>query len=267
MGHNLKEIDIQEDFDELPVKKFSYAKVAPKNNHPKKKKSKSKYLLLAFTLILLIGISFYLYSEKHKSKITAENSKTKVVAPSFSNFNKANNYNSTGFGLSITLPAGWNVQSDDFNGIIIDSPLVELKNPDNTKQQYKVILTMALTGVVPASVSVHNPTAVIDSSKITFTNPSASQKAQSYLSFIRYSNESNQDSVNALFLTGNSDYQKNDTILSASLKRLNPTVFYSFVKCPSGNCSSSSSAINISNWSDKDFRNTLTKILCSISFS
>jgi hypothetical protein len=132
----------------------------------------------------------------------------------------------------------------------------------------KIIMLVQPQGAIPSDFGTGNAVAVRDSQLLKYSNPSASQLAQTYLSFIQYDSATISGTLNAIYITGNYGYQKDQIIQRADIATLNPLVTITFGQCATAACSNVGDlSIQANDWNNSALSTPIFTILKSLSFS
>jgi hypothetical protein len=156
--------------------------------------------------------------------------------------------------------------------LILQSPAEELLITPN--QLVKGKITMTIQNLPPATIPGYqsgNATAVLGSQLITYTNPTATQRASTYISFLHYATSTSTpaSNIDAIYITGNSGYQLNQYIPLADIQAVSPVVGITFSRCANAACSTSGPATSITSttWNTTSFSGTLLTLLKSLSIN
>ena len=66
------------------------------------------------------------------------------------------------------------------------------------------------------------------SEKIKYSNPTSVQRAETYLTFVQYSTTARGEGIDALYITGDNGYQKDQYIPKTDMINLDPVIVVSF---------------------------------------
>jgi hypothetical protein len=233
---------------------------------------KSLIIVIVIILVLLAGFAGYKIVKSHK-KAAGANQKSNTsqqvsqsIVPS-----PSQQYHSDNLGLGFNYPNNW-VISDVLgsNQLTLTSTVLNLKDSSNQAVQGKVILTILYTS--PSSLPAFksgDATAPLVSQLIHYTNPTSTQKASTYMSYLHYAGSTGSNSsIDGVYITGNLGYQVNQNIHQADVLAVSPIIYYSFVSCSDTSCTSPK-PINIptSLWENKSFSTNLINILESLQIT
>lgn len=258
---------IKDPYQELPIKDFSYVNT---QNHPaKKSKQNIVWIIVGIAALLVLGSGAFLYGHYTKPKPKVVKQTHKVVA-SKSTYNSSaptTNYTSTAFGLTVTYPNNWAVSSIGNTSITITSPETTLTSDIGSSVMGRILVNILGQGQVPAGFGAGS-VAVLDSQVVAFANPTASQAAQTYISFVQYPATTVKGGLDAIYVTGNNGYQKDGPIPTSDVNKISPLIFVSFQQCKDIQCSEVKTlTIASTMWSNTNFSNTILNIIKSFTFS
>jgi hypothetical protein len=132
----------------------------------------------------------------------------------------------------------------------------------------QIFMTMVPQGQVPAVFGNTDATAVLTSQLIKYTNPTSSQRAQTYLSFVQYASTVTLGGLDGLYVTGNYGYQKDQNIPRTDVVNLNPLVTITFGKCSDATCATGATPLTIAStdWNSSSLSAPILSLLTSLSF-
>ncbi|HEY1646256.1 MAG TPA: hypothetical protein VGF75_07930, partial [Candidatus Saccharimonadales bacterium] len=133
--------------------------------------------------------------------------------------------------------------------------------------QGREVVSVFNQGQLPAGFGTSS-VAVLNSQDINYTSPSTTQAAQTYISFVQYPATTVIGGLDAIYLTGNDGYLKDQTIPNTDVNQISPLVVISFQSCQDSACSSPESlTISSSMWGNIDFQTPIMDVLKSFVFS
>jgi len=219
--------------------------------------------IIVAVLILVAGLAaggYFLYKNRKSTDKSAENEQTaQNAAPAAETITtETKHYESVNFKLTFDYPGNWTASED--NPVLIDvlSPGIKLKDVDGKD----------VTGQIYLRIRSHDKpvleadaTSLRDSEKIAYSTPSQSQRASTYISFLRYSG--NTESLNAIYITGDLGYEKDQNIPEVDIQKVDPIISIDFYLCPNSGCEGVSGVYGISEevWNDEDISVPLTNML------
>lgn len=177
-------------------------------------------------------------------------------------------YLSSQFSLSLDYPENWQLTDvEDSGRLVLRSPTVKLKDAEGQPTDAQIVITMRDKQQKLTEFNTGNAVAVLASEKITYTTPSQSQRAQTYLSFLHYG-DSLVTTIDGVYITGDTGYKVGQAIPKADISPIDPVVSVTFVKCMDTNCSGNEAfSVDNSMWNDKTFADPIKTILTSLSIS
>lgn len=232
------------------------------------KRSWTKYLWIIIVLIILGGLYWvWQHPKTSKSSNTAQPAKTQASTSQSSIV--TNNYSSN-FALNFDYPKGWFV-TDSGNGVLtVTSTTMQLANAAGQNVNGQVVMTIANKGQNLSVFDKGNAVAVLDSQKISYTKPTPSQRANTYLSFLQYASTTQSGALDGVYVTGDFGYQKGQDVPKTDIANIDPLVSVTFKQCATLDCPAGTTkalSISSSSWSNSTFSAPILKMLRSLSFS
>jgi hypothetical protein len=245
-----------------------YADMIPSQYQKKPKSKKWLFIVLAVVVLLLLaaGTYWFLLRPKPKEAIkqtATTTAETETEAPTTIPAAKNINYASSQFGLSLDYPENWKLTDTEGSGVMaIKSPSFKLSGSNG-----QIVITFRNKQQKLPEFDTGNAMAARTSEKIAYTKPSQSQRAQTYLSFLRYASSAG-NGIDGIFITGDNGYQAGQAIPKADVLPVDPVVSVTFVKCSDESCTTNS-PLSIENnlWDDKTFSDPIKNILTSLVIS
>lgn len=221
-------------------------------------------------LIVLAAIGGGLYElSKHKSPVksstNAPQSSKSQNQPAITS--STTQYNSTNFNLTLNYPQGWNV-SDTGNGkMTVTSPSMQLTAANGQSQTGQVVLTIQNESSMNFSMFTKgNAVAVIGSQHVTYSNPTPTQRATTYVSFLQYASTTAHGGLDGVYVTGDSGYQQGQAIPEVDITKVDPVITVTFNQCSDANCGSPKTlTIDSSMWSNSSFSGPILKMIESLA--
>jgi hypothetical protein len=130
-------------------------------------------------------------------------------------------------------------------------------------------MTILPQGQPPKDFDAGNAVAVRDSEKVSYTKPTPSQRAQTYLSFVQYAATTTHGALDGIYITGNVGYKKTQPIPKTDVAARDPIVGITFVKCANDACSGAVPtplSIKASEWDNNSFKAPIKTMLTSLAF-
>lgn len=258
-------------FAEPPIKDYSHL-LSAKARPSKKQHRTMRIVGLVLLLVIVLGVGAYFgYKRFHKTP-PAQPAATVQKQTATSN-NAApptiptQSHTSAGYGVTFNYPTSWSVLDNGSTSLNIDSPVMALTAANGSSVSGKIVVAFAPQGQVPASFGTAAATAVLPSQLVKYSNPTSSQRAQTYLSFLQYAATKTIGGLDGIYITGNYGYQKGQDIPRTDVSNLNPIVTVTFGSCTNGTCTTPTPiTIKSTMWSDSSFSAPITTILTSLSF-
>ncbi|HXY18095.1 MAG TPA: hypothetical protein VEH48_01585 [Candidatus Nitrosopolaris sp.] len=241
-------------------------------DYHRKENRSHKALIVTVILVLLIGGGTAAWYQKHRSDnqkqakaIQQLQAQQQAVANQIDS--KTKSYTSPNFYLTFSYPADWTI-SDNGNGLMSAvSPAIKLKNAIGQSVTGQIELLIRNTTNKLSEFSAGNATAVFDSQKITYTDPTPNQRAQTYLSFLQYA--SSTSGLDGIYITSDNGYTRGQAIPLVDVSQENPIIDIVFNKCANDVCSGKTTPLSIeaSSWNDAGFSTPLVNMLKSLSIT
>lgn len=239
----------------------------------KPKRRWSHYVLIFIFVVVLAGGIYWLWQHPKKSlpantPTVAANQKTnqqpQQTAPATAH------YDSSNFNIGFDYPKDWTVTDSGNGQLTVRSTTMSLTAANGQTVNSQVLMTITQKGQNLSVFNSGSAVAVLDSKKITYTKPTQSQRADTYLSFLQYANTTISGALDAVDITGNYGYTKGQDIPKNDIANIDPLVSVTFLKCASTACpagTTTATSIASSNWNDSLFSTPITKMLESLSFN
>lgn len=237
---------------------------------PPKKPSKAKWVVLVLAILVVGGGGYWGYN-KFLAKEAAPTTVQKTTVPTTTQTTDGTtvttkSYESTALGLTFAYPETWTVNEATGNKVItVTSPLQDIKTADNQTTKGKIVLTIAPKGQNLAAFASGDAVAVRDSAKTSYSNPSSSQRAATYISFLQYNSTTTKGALDAVAVTGDYGYQKFQTIPKTDIATVDPLLMITFIKCADEKCATATPlSIPATMWDTNTFSKPLTTMLTSL---
>ena len=259
----------QEDLESASRSTADYSHfIPPVGKHSKRRSNRLLALLIVVVAVSALGVGGYLLLNKKPTKSNQQASTSqKAAQPSDAVTTTTKNYQSTDFGLGFDYPANWTVtEAAGSNKIVVSSPELSLIDPSGQRATGQVLLTVDQKGNNLSMFDKGNAIAVIDSKKVSYTKPSSSQRAQTYISFLQYITTSATGALDGVYVTGDSGYQKGQAIPEVDIVKVDPLIRVTFAQCASSSCSGAGAPMSIaaSEWSDTTFSQPIESMIESL---
>ena len=259
-------------YQEIPIKDYSY--VNDPSTPVNKGRAKWPYLVSGvFVLLIILGAGGYLlvHHTKPKPPPKHNSSTTSQTVKQSSNQSATNipltSYSSSNFNLTVGYPSGWTVSDKSTTSMTITSATGTITAASGQTVSGRTVVSVFNAGQLPTAFGTSS-VAVLNSQLIHYTSPTSSQLASAYLSFVQYPATTTLGGLDAIYITGNDGYTKDQTIPSTDLTGINPLVIVSFVRCNDINCANPTPlTIASTDWTSTSFSAPLLAILKSFSFT
>lgn len=227
-------------------------------------KRKRRWPVFLIVVVLLAAVSCGAYVLGKHDADTKHNTAKKQTKVSQSVItNQTKNYNSTNYSLSFNYPANWTV-NDNTTKLTVTSPAMELESAVGAKIKAHVIVTIQNQQTAIPGFPSGGAVAALGSNDISYTNPSSIQRAQTYLSYLSYTEPNGLDEV---YVTGNKGYQPGQQIPMSDVVEGSPLINVGFESCQSSDCSTGSSdpvTLEASSWNKSPVNQEVTNLIESI---
>lgn len=231
-------------------------------------------LLAAVVIICLViaGVVAWQHFSHDKAKTPATTSTVRSATESSNNQTVAGTqtrtYTATDFNLSFQYPDTWTVVNNGTGPMTVTSPSTQLVSAPGQKVTGQIIMTIQAQGQLPAAFSAGIVLAVLNSQKYSYTNPTSSQNVQTYLSFVQYAATTTKGGLDAIYLTGNDGYTKDQVIPSTDIAAIAPLITMTFFKCGNSACTENLTPLTIADtsWSNNSFKAPIVNMLRSFAF-
>jgi len=227
-------------------------------------KHKRRWPAVLVVILLLVAASFgaYLFG-KHEAAKKQVVTKKQTVIVSSTVTTQTKNYNSTNYSLSFNYPANWTI-SDTTQKLTVTSPSMELESVVGAKVKAHVVVTIENQQTTIPGFPSGGAVAALSSDDINYTQPSSVQRAQTYLSYLSYT-ESN--GLDGMYVTGNNGYQQGQQVPMSDIVEGDPLISVGFESCESNTCNSGTPdamTLQASSWKASSAYQAVTKLIESI---
>ena len=225
-------------------------------------------VLSVFAALALLAVGAYylgVYNTKEpiakKKEIAKQKDERKFADPVVA----TKHYDSVTHTLSLDYPQNWIVADTDAK-ITITSPNFAMQTNGQAKPGHVLLTIQNQQSSVPGYPAA-GALASMESQKLTYKQPSAVQRAQTYLSFVGYGTKSN---IDALYLTGDNGYQAEQNIPMTDVAKGNPLISVTFVECAKSFCTGGEVkplTLDTKSWPKAAYRTQVTNLLESLIFN
>lgn len=219
-------------------------------------------IFIAVLLLAGAGTGAYWYLKNHKSTPAKSAQTGQTTAPA-KTVAATKSYTSPNFYLTFSYPASWTIIDNGGGTMTVTSADMQLKDVAGSSVNGKIVMTI-LNGSkqLPGFTAGSNATAVLASQKITYTKPTQTQRADTYITFISYSTTTASNGLDAIYISGNNGYTKAQAVPLADLLQVNPIISLSFT-----NSSGKALTLAASDWNDSSFSAPLLSMLKSLAIT
>lgn len=261
-------------YKELPIKDYSY--INSQKPTRTEKRRPLIWLVIGSIVVILIIIGSLIYfhvSKTHSKNHKSQSNHQRVISKSPRNqqapkiSTPTTSYTSGVFNLSVKYPTNWTVIAQGNSSLSIYSPPMSLTEDTGKNVKGKIDFSIFNQGQIPAAFGSYS-VAVLDSQDISFQTPTTNQAAQTYISFVQYPATNVKGGLDAIYVTGNNGFVKDQDITTAQVNQVSPLIIVSFEACQNSSCTSTSPlTIASTMWSDNNFSSPIINIIESLTFS
>ncbi len=236
---------------------------------PQKKRRWPVVLLVAGLLLASAAGAYWFGSRKAAAPAARQTSNTSKAPAASAKTNPpvaTKHYDSVTYTLGLDYPAEWLV-SDTTAKLALSSPGVDLVDSGGAKVRGRAVLSVQNKLASIPNYPKAPALATLVSDKLTYKQPTAVQRAQTYLSFLTFTGTSGLD---RLYVTGDTGYQQGQQIPETDIARGNPLVGISFELCGSNDCTASSQpaiSVQAASWKASPLSKQLVEIIQSITLN
>lgn len=232
-----------------------------------------RLLLYLIVLAVIAGGVYYWFFVRGKTGSTDSNQNKSQSSQAAQSAQLTNNtkidtqtkhYDSTEQNLGFDYPADWSVKESDTT-ITATSPVLRLTDNSGQAVNGQVIFTIRQKGQSLPEFDAGSAIAVLDSQKIAYTKPTPAQRANTYVTFVRYAG-SLTNSLDSVYVTGDFGYKVDQAVPKVDIGKLDPLLSITFRRCTDANCGSGS-ALSISPDSWQPLSGPLMDMLKSLTVS
>lgn len=229
---------------------------------------KLRSVIILIIILLLAGGGGYAYYKHNQSQKNAKAAQASQAAKTKTSTQIAaatKTYTSPNFYLTFTYPANWTITDSGGGQMTAVSPAMQLKNQSNQAVIGQITMLIRQKTQKLSEFSAGNAIALFDSEKITYTKPTPSQRAATYISFLQYAGTGGSG-LDGIYITSDNGYQKGQAIPLVDMQQEDPVISLTFSKCSDSNCSAKTTPLTVStaSWSNASFANPLKTILESL---
>ncbi len=225
--------------------------------------------LIVFAVIAVVAGVFLAAKHVHLhfgSKNQAAKPATVTVTKPSGVETKTKDYTSSNFNVSLSYPQSWGVLDPGNGKLTITSPVMQLKNASSKNVSARVVVTLQNRPTGLPEFKTGSAVASIASEKVSYTHPTGTQRAQTYVSFLSYAT-SKGNGLDAVFVTGDNGYQQGQNIPESDVLQTDPLITASFLQCPDTACSSGGTPLTLAAtaWNDGALAQPIKNIITSLA--
>jgi len=197
-----------------------------------KRRRKRRRLIMLIVLVLLIAggaAGYFLVVKKPKAPEQTQSQTPAATETPVSTEPEelSEHYVSQTLQLAVDYPKTWQKDETGTSQLKLESPITKLDGTDT-----KIVVTVMAKTANPPGFTGTSGLAAAVSQKIAYTTPSQNQRKETYLSFVSFAG----GNVSALYITGDSGYQKDQTIPKTDVAKGDPMVAVTLLKCEGTTC-------------------------------
>lgn len=239
--------------------------------YKRNRKSKRGLVIVVILILVVVGAggAFYVFglsdSETTTPTPTPSVTETPMQPAQTVISDTTERYRSSRFLLSFDVPTDWEIKDTASSpALTATSPKVSIPT-DNGSTNGIVVLSIQRKGTELPQFEAGNATAAAASEKIAYTDASASQRGETFISFLSYADSASAHNIDAVYITGDFGYEKDQAIPAVDIKKIDPNIFVEFFACDGG-CDVPL-AIAPSAWKDTQFGKKIEDILISLTIN
>jgi hypothetical protein len=226
----------------------------------RRKSKRNKSILIILVALAALGAGGYFLFLKIKDKPApppaqqtnqTQNTEAQQEVPT-------EKYNSSDLQLSLDYPNNWTVDDSEQGLLKITSPSVKLKDSNGTEVDGKVAFTIISAGSDVTGFTGTSGVAVADSEKISYDQPTQSQREQTYVTQVKFSG----NGLNVIYITGDSGYKKDQDVPKSDVAKIEPIISVTFEAADG-----SPLTIEASEWGSNPALKAAVKIITSLKIN
>jgi hypothetical protein len=231
-----------------------------------KKKRWPKVTAIIVLMVVVAGAGFVYWHKNHTSEHTKSTASQSIKTPKYV-APPTTQYSSSNLDVTFNYPNSWTVTESVNNTLTVTSTAMELTTANSKTVLGKVVMTVQNEpGATINGFATGSALAVMASQIVTYQDPSSSQAAQTYLSFLQYATTTSSSGLDGIYVTGNYGYQSGQTIPESDISQVDPLITVTFTSCSNSSCQNTSPlTVSVSMWSEQDFAKPILAMLESLS--
>jgi hypothetical protein len=234
---------------------------------PIKYHRKRRWPKVLLVLVLLVAATYgaYWYGDRQGSSPAPKTSTAQTASPKPAQTTKApltTHYDSNTYTIGFDYLQTWKM-ADTATKLTVASPVMQFTTAAGKQVSGHILMTVRHKQTVISEFADGPARAALESQKLTYKNPTSIQRAQTYLSFLRFA--SAQDTgLDALYITGDIGYMEGQAIQMADVTTGDPLINVTFANCASDDCSTGTVTlydVALNTWQLKTVSQPVTDLL------
>lgn len=246
-----------------------YSHLMPQLKPKKKWPRVVGWILLALIVLGGLGGAYWFVNRpaaKPKPAAVQQKSSSKKPAQTVG----TQQYNSANLNLTLSYPNGWTVADTGDGRLTVTSTPMQLTDADGQTQTGQEILYIAKQASADLSAFAHgNAEAVLASQLVSYAQPTPTQQANAYISFLQYSTTTTKGGLDGIYVTGNFGYAYAQQVPESDITKIDPLIRVTFTKCAETKCGATTTPLTISSdmWKSASFSAPILAMFKSLQLS
>jgi len=230
----------------------------------------AKAIIAAFIIGALILVAYLIFEKPDNGKKQTTQNDTNqtqsIHLPTAIN-TQTDHHDSSNLNLGFDYPKDWTVKDDGDGILTVTSPAMQLQASTGSSEPGQVVMTIRNKEQKLTEFDRGPATAVVQSEKMNYTNPSQNQRGTTYLSFLNYFG--NNVGLDGIYITGDNGYKVDQLAPGSDFKAVDPVVNVTFLQCPNGSCNGQADKLTllVDVWKDTNFSQPIKSMLQSLSIN
>jgi hypothetical protein len=249
--------------DEDRHERIEYLRSIAPEQKPKRLWLRIVLVVLGVAVVAAAVYFLFFHGKASKTPSTATNHATTSTQQTGTTQTK--HFDSPTLGLGLDYPENW--KAAETNGkVTVTSTAMQLKPANGSTTNGQVVVTIQAKQSSLDAFKKGNGLAVINSERVSYTKPSQSQRAQTFLTFVQYAG-STGSGIDGIYITGDNGYQKDQAVPQTDIIQVDPLVTVNFLKCSDANCSGTGAPMTVasSTWGASGVAQTIRSLLTSLT--
>jgi hypothetical protein len=237
------------------------------------KKRRGHKLAIALVVIVLLGTAGaggYLFWHKLKAPAKTTSPAKTAAATSVPTPTPVptTHYDSADYNLGIDYPTGWTLSDPVGGKMTVISPVESLITATSQPVTAKLLMTIQNQQTSLPDFAAGTAVAVVASAKVAYKQPTSTQRANTYISYLQYSATTASGALDGLYVTGDNGYQKSQAIPQSDITGVNPLITITFLKCTTTACTATTPlSVEASSWQKSQLAGTVQAMLQSLALN